>query len=146
MDDYKSTFVRIPEIFSQNNSISCAAENDSLRNGAIVLFFCAVGRIHENLRANNTVWLIKIHVWTADTKFLLGKTSCPACVSSNELGVTFWHTKKSETGKTVILAGKKLLRPDETKMLGPYFESPWNCVLKSISFDLVPKLGVFFWK
>jgi len=39
MDDYKSAFVRIPEIFPQNNSIFYAAENGSQRNGVIVLFF-----------------------------------------------------------------------------------------------------------
>jgi hypothetical protein len=54
MDDYKSAFARIPEVLPQNNSIFCAADNGSLRSGAILLFFLPVGRKHENLRPNDT--------------------------------------------------------------------------------------------
>ena len=90
------------------------------------LLFLAVGRKHENLRPKNTVWLVQIQVWTADTTFLLRKTSCStfhAWVSRNELGVTFWRTKKGKQEKLYFWRGKPHCGRMRTKMFEPFYES-----------------------
>jgi len=135
------------KFFHKNNSIFCAAENGSQRHGAIVLFFVAVGRKHENLRLNTTVTrqnssLDRRHEILAqkDIFFHVPRMGVQPSARNH-----FLAHEKGEIVEIVLLAGGKTIAAGCHKNVRTIVGKLLKLYPKFTSFDLFPKSGVIFW-
>jgi len=148
MDDYKSAFVRVPEILPKNNNIFCAAENGSRCNGAMILvFFCCrkwtwkfASQQHCVIHQNSSLDRRHEILAQKDILFLVPRMGVQQWVWSHYLAA-----KKGETGKTVLLAGKTHCGLMWQKCYSHLWKA-FGILFKMHKFRLCSQIGCYFGK